>query len=463
MKPVLLIDFGSTYTKLTAVDMETESLMGTAQAYTTVQTDINEGLKQGLALLQKETGPLAFQETYACSSAAGGLRMITVGLVPDLTSKAAKMASLGAGAKMLKVYSFELTEEDVEEIGEARPDIILLVGGTDGGNTECILHNSKMLAALPRSHPIIIAGNRSVAKQCAKNLEGFETFVCENVMPRLGTLNIGPAQNCIRELFLRRIVQAKGLSEASELLTEIIMPTPAAVMQAVELLAGGCEGEKGIGELVAVDVGGATTDVYSIAAGLPASDMTFYKGLPEPYAKRTVEGDIGMRYSIHGILEAAGMERIRGLSGLPGERVKALTDHLARNTDIVPDGNEELESLDYALASMAIETAVARHAGTLEETYTVLGKAYVQQGKDLREVSQIIVTGGSLIHTKRTGEIASHALYSTADPMSLRPKAADIRVDRHYILAAMGLLSTRYPKTALRIMKKEFEKYGHSE
>lgn len=462
MRPVLLIDFGSTYTKLTAVDIETESLLGTAQAYTTVQTDINEGLKEGLMFLRNEIGLMEFQETYACSSAAGGLRMSTVGLVPDLTSKAAKMASLGAGAKMLKVYSFELTEEDVDEIRDACPDIILLVGGTDGGNSECIIHNSKMLAALPKSYPIIIAGNRSAAKQCVKNLEGFEIFVCENVMPRLGTLNIGPTQDCIRNLFLRKIVQAKGLSEAADLLTEIIMPTPAAVMQAVELLSKGCEGEEGIGELVAVDVGGATTDIYSIAAGLPSSDMTFYKGLPEPYSKRTVEGDIGMRYSIHGILDAAGIDRVSRLSGLSAQRVGELSDHLSRNTEIVPNGNGEMDDLDYALASMAIETAMARHAGTLEETYTVLGKAYVQQGKDLRDVSQIIVTGGSLIHTKRTREIASHALYSTIDPMSLRPKAADIRVDRHYILAAMGLLSTRYPKTALRIMKKEFEKYGHS-
>ena len=134
MKAVLLIDFGSTFTKLTAVDLDSERLLGTAQAYTTVETGIHEGFQKGLALLEEETGPLVYEETYACSSAAGGLRMIAVGLVPDLTGKAARLASLGAGAKVLKVYGFELTGSDVAEIEAARPDIILLVGGTDGGN-----------------------------------------------------------------------------------------------------------------------------------------------------------------------------------------------------------------------------------------------------------------------------------------------------------------------------------------
>lgn len=136
MRPVLLIDFGSTYTKLTAVDLDGEALLGTAAAYTTVQTDISDGLREGLARLEERTGKLDYLQTYACSSAAGGLRMIASGLVPELTSEAAKLASLGAGAKIVGLYSFELTEDDLEDIQAARPDIFLLVGGTDGGNQE---------------------------------------------------------------------------------------------------------------------------------------------------------------------------------------------------------------------------------------------------------------------------------------------------------------------------------------
>jgi len=99
----------------------------------------------------------------------------------------------------------------------------------------------------------------------------------------------------------------------------------------------------------------------------------------------------------------------------------------------------------------------------MEETYTLMGLTYVQSGKDLRNVHQIVVTGGSLIRTSRTGEIAAHALASPLHPMSLRPQKANIRVDRQYILASMGLLSEYHPQTALRIMKKELEHDGYSE
>ena len=463
MNAVLLIDFGSTYTKVTAVDLESERLLGTADSYTTVQTDVGEGLENALRKLEQTTGPIEYAARYACSSAAGGLRMVTSGLVPELTAEAARQASLGAGAKVLKVYSFQLTEDDLEEILSINPDIFLLVGGTDGGNSECILHNAKMLASAQFSFPVVVAGNRSVARECARILEGHEVHVVENVMPKFGVLNTEPTRLKIREIFLNRIIQAKGLTRAASLINGILMPTPAAVMKAMELLAGGCEGESGIGDLIAVDVGGATTDIYSMADGMPRDASTVYKGLPEPYAKRTVEGDIGMRYSIRGIVEAAGLRRVSQLSGLPEERCAELVDLLASHTDMIPEPGTELEMLDFALASLAIETAVTRHAGSMEETYTLMGLTYVQSGKDLRNVRQVIVTGGSLIRTARTDEIAAHALYSPAAPMSLKPLKATIRVDRKYILAAMGLLSEHEPQIALRIMKKELENNGYKE
>ena len=462
MKPILLIDFGSTYTKVTAVDADAEVLLGTAASYTTVQTDVNDGLSNAIRKLEEKTGHLEFAERYACSSAAGGLRMVTSGLVPDLTAEAAKQASLGAGAKIINVYAFQLTEDDIEDITASKPDILLLVGGTDGGNSECILHNANMLAGAPGEYPIVIAGNRSVGRQCQRILEGRQTYLCENVMPRFGVLNIEPTQKQIRDIFLQRIVQAKGLSKATELVSGILMPTPSAMMKAMKLLAEGCEGEAGIGELIAVDVGGATTDIYSIADGMPQASTTVYKGLPEPYVKRTVEGDIGMRYSIHGIVEAAGIARVSELSGIPEERATELVEYLSQHTDTLPD-SPEWEALDFALASLAIETAVTRHAGTMEQAYTMLGLTFVQTGKDLTEVGQIVVTGGSLIHTKRTRAIAEHALFNPKNPMSLKPKQAKVWVDRSYILAAMGLLGEHRPQTALRIMKKELKSDGDTE
>ena len=389
--------------------------------------------------------------------------MITSGLVPELTGEAAKLASLGAGAKVVGIYAFQLTEDDLADIAAAKPDIFLLVGGTDGGNTECILHNAKALASMKPTFPIVIAGNRTAARECERILAGYEVYVCPNVMPKFGALNIEPTQQKIREIFLERIILAKGLSRATELLSDIMMPTPAAVLQAMELLSKGTGDEMGIGDLVAVDVGGATTDVYSIADGMPEQMNTVFKGLPEPFSKRTVEGDIGMRYSVQGIIDAAGEDKIAQLSGLSKERIGELVAQLKANKETVPQGDDELEALDFALASSAVKEAVKRHAGTISETYTMMGLTYVQEGKNLTRVKQIVVTGGSLIHTKRTEAIAAHAAFSPAEPASLRPKEANVWVDRTYILAAMGLLSSHYPEVALRIMKKELEYHGHSQ
>lgn len=459
MKPILLVDFGSTYTKITAVDIEDATLLGTAASFTTVDTDINEGLNNALAALEAKTGKLEFAETYACSSAAGGLKMISIGLVPELTVQAAREASLGAGAKIMKTYAYQLTKGDVREMNSLNPDIILLTGGTDGGNSECILHNAKRLTELEKDVPIIIAGNRCCADECEEILEGRQIHVCENVMPVLGKLNVLPTQQMIREIFLKRIVQGKGLTQAMDLVSDIIMPTPSAMLTAMELLAGGTKTASGIGELVSVDLGGATTDVYSIADGSPTSMKTVYKGIEEPYSKRTVEGDIGMRYSMYGVVEAEGIDKIAELAELSVERVKELLEYVDQHKDVVPD-NEDLERLDFALASVAVRTAVMRHAGSIEEVYTPMGQAFMQTGKDLRQVSNVIVTGGALIHAKRVAEIASCALFSEETPSSLRPVQGKIWVDQHYILAAMGLLSKKYPGEALEIMKREIICYG---
>ena len=463
MKAVLLIDFGSTYTKVTAVDLDTEQIIGTSQSFTTIETDINDGLNNAVRLLREQIGDIEFSEQYACSSAAGGLRMVSIGLVPELTMKAAKMASLGAGAKVMKTYSYQLTEADLEEIDEINPDIVLLTGGIDGGNKEVIVYNAGVLAKSKRNFPIVYAGNRNCASTCKEILKDKNVFLCENVMPQLEQPNVEPAQKQIREIFLQEIVKAKGLSDAEKLIGDILMPTPSAMLTAMKLLAKGTKHEEGIGDLVGVDLGGATTDIYSMCQGMPSQSGTVLKGLRETYAKRTVEGDIGMRYSIKGIVEATDIDRVCEISGLSEARAEELIEYLSVHTDVVPNGDEELIMLDKALASLAIETAVTRHAGHLEQYFTPLGITYMQQGKDLTQVKKVIVTGGALIRTEKTAEIAQYALYNEMQAMSLKPKKADVLVDRKYILAAMGLLSTNYPEIALRIMKKELIKDGNNE
>jgi uncharacterized protein (TIGR01319 family) len=325
-----------------------------------------------------------------------------------------------------------------------------------------------MLAAMPQSaaepFPIIIAGNRGAAAECeqilAGGVTGRELIRCPNVMPQLNKLNIEPVQETIRHLFLRRIIQAKGLSREQALISGILMPTPSAVKRALELLSAGTAAQKGLGELMAVDLGGATTDVYSVAKGLPQrSGDVVMKGLPEPESKRTVEGDIGMRYSSAGVLEAAGAEKLAVLSGLSAEKVRAGVAYLTAHPEALP-ASEEDAALDFALASAAIETAVTRHAGTIEEAYTPAGRVFVQTGKDLSGVNRLVLTGGAVIHNTRTADLAACALFNTNHPASLCPRDANLYIDKSYILAAMGLLAETWPDKALAIMQKEIHVYG---
>ncbi len=458
MTSVLLIDFGSTYTKVTAVDVESPAILGTASAHTTILTDIGDGLDEALERLNAQTGPLSFAARYACSSAAGGLRMIACGLVPSLTVEAARRAALGAGAKVIRVYSYELTAEDGAEIGSLKPDILLLTGGTDGGNKENILQNAGALAHVPGDFPIVVAGNRAVTAQCLELLSGSShpTIPCANVMPVFNSLNIEPVQEVIRELFLRRIVQAKGLSRQQSLLDGIMMPTPAAVLEALKLLSEGVPGQRGMGDLVAVDLGGATTDVYSIADGLPADAMTLLRGLPEPHAKRTVEGDIGMRYSAQGVVEAVGMDKIASLSGLSEPEIMSCLARVKASPDVLSAQNDPLARMDFALAVSAIDRALVRHAGIIERVYTPNGMLAQQTGKDLTRVETMILTGGALAFGGNAGKIAKAATESPGNSNALRPAHARALLDKRYILAAMGLLSGQHPHAAFTLMKRLF-------
>ena len=129
----LTADFGSTYTKLTAIDATKAEIIATSTAFTTINTDVMEGFTLALHLLEDEIGVIKYDKLLCCSSAAGGLKMVALGLVPGLTAKAAKMAASNAGAKVVKTYSFEISKAEQDEIFDIDPDLILLCGGTDGG------------------------------------------------------------------------------------------------------------------------------------------------------------------------------------------------------------------------------------------------------------------------------------------------------------------------------------------
>ena len=458
MRPILLIDFGSTYTKLTAVDLEARRVIAHAQTRTTADTDLSSGLAEGLRLLEEKAGPLLYEARLACSSAAGGLNMVASGLVPNLTAKAAKLAAFGAGAKVIKNYSYQLTREDAEEIERIKPDILLLTGGTDGGNSEVILHNAGRVAEIPGNFPVVLAGNRTAREACAEALEksSHPVFKADNVMPEMNRLVTEPVQRVIRQVFLERIVIAKGLSKTKSLLDGILMPTPSAVLEGLTLLSKGTRKTPGIGDLVAIDLGGATTDVYSIADGLPEGPNTVLRGLMEPRVKRTVEGDIGMRFGAGGVLEAAGMETFCQITGLPESTISEIIEGFTRQPSALPR-NEEEEKVDFALAALAMRTALQRHAGNLEMVYTPVGPMYQQTGKDLTQVKRLILTGGALIHARELPGMLDITL-ACDDPLVLTPRAAAYSCDRGYILSAMGLLAKYDEEAALELLLGAFGK-----
>lgn len=454
MKCALLADFGSTYTKLTAVDLMKEEILATSKAFTTIE-DVNIGLSNALNLLENQIGKKEYDLKLACSSAAGGLRMVTVGLVKELTAKASEMAALNAGAKVLEVFSYELTDDNIAEMKDLKPEIILLAGGIDGGNKQVIIHNAKKIAESDLKAITIVAGNK-VATDTIKEIfdeAGKDYVVTENVMPDYNKLNIEPARSKIREVFLNRIIFAKGLGKIKDIMDDIVMPTPSAVLKALSILSHGTIKETGLGELLAIDIGGATTDVYSIAEQKPFEGNTVMKGLPEPEDKRTVEGDLGLKYSLDSLYEALNMTQKRKIDL---EAFQAYLEKVVEDPSILPD--DEAVLLEHHLTFGAIEEAVSRHVGELSIQYTIHGSVRCQQGKDLTTIRTIVGTGGPMINSKIPIELFEAVLYNDAAGPRLKPKEANFYLDHKYILAAMGLLATYYPEKAIRIMKKELKK-----
>lgn len=450
----LLVDFGSTYTKVTAVDLHKRCLLGTAKAFTTVQEDINMGLSRACQQLEEKLGedPLTYPHKLACSSAAGGLKLAAIGLVRELTVEAARLAALGAGARVTHVFSRFLTPQDVEQMALQPPDIILLAGGTDGGNSETIITNARTLASGSLRVPVVVAGNKVAASQVVDILveAGFPVRVTENVMPELNQLNVEPARETIREVFLERIIAAKGLDRARNLLG-IVMPTPAAVLQGARLLAEGTASQAGWGDLLLVDIGGATTDIHSIAEGSPTRAGVNWKGFPEPKAKRTVEGDLGMRYSAEALLETTPQRLWQQIFADRGQAAREYVKKIHQQPDYLPTTAEERE-WDTWLGYLCARLATERHVGKLETVYTPFGTTFVQHGKDLTAVGHVIGTGGILVHHDQPRRILAGVLFDQEQPMLLKPMSPRLWLDQDYILAAMGLLAEIDSDAAFSIM-----------
>ncbi len=457
------IDFGSTYTKICMIDPQECRMAARSQAPTTVNTDITIGLEEALSYLNPPITLKECEVIRATSSAAGGLRMVAMGLVPDLTAEAANRAALGAGAKVIRVFSYRLTDREVRDLEGIKPDIVLLAGGTDGGDSEVIIHNAKRLAQTDLHCPVVAAGNKEAGDEVEAILiaANHRVYVADNVMPEIGKLAVESAREKIREVFLEHIVHAKGLDKAKSLVDEIIMPTPMAVLRAATLLAEGTPRQKGIGDVIVVDVGGATTDIHSAARGHPVDPSVVLKGLPEPFAKRTVEGDLGIRINAPTILHLA-----RDLSGIadlfiPYEATwsEDRTHYMAAHINTLSKEPQE-KRFDLDLSRAAVAIAMNRHVGRIETIYTFSGTTQVQIGKDLTKVCQVIGTGGIFSYGPDPDYILEGTKRQAADPLLLKPEKPEFFIDGQYILFAAGLLGELDKEAALEVMKRYLQRAG---
>jgi uncharacterized protein (TIGR01319 family) len=397
---VACVDVGSTDTKLAVVDTGSGDLLHTATHPTTAGTDVLHGVDALLAA----AGPV--QRVYCCSSAGGGLRLAVIGYEPLVSADAAHRVALSAGARVVHVAAGPLTGGDVRQVRAARPDVVLLAGGTDGGDSATVVHNARRLAAARWRVPVVVAGNADARDEITALLagRGLPVTAAGNVLPRIGVIDPGPARAAIRDVFIRHVIGGKRLSRGGRFARLVSAATPDAVLTGVGVLAA-----RTGGDLLVVDVGGATTDVYSAlqpasggSGGGPADAVAGVL-----WQARTVEGDLGVRWNVEGIRAAAAAER-------------------------VPVGETPL-----GLAAAAATVAVRRHT---------------RAGRDLRHVVSVVASGGVFRHAEPAAAVAAAGavLHDHAGGWAL-PRAPRVAVDAAYVLAAAGLLAADHPDAAARL------------
>jgi uncharacterized protein (TIGR01319 family) len=397
----------------------------------------------------------------ACSSAGGGLRIAVVGYQRLVTAEAGRRVALTAGGRVVHVHAGPLGRPGLAALRAARPDVVLLTGGTDGGNTDVVLHNAGRLARARIAVPVVYAGNADVAGTAGGLLEatGRRIAVAGNVLPRIGVLEPQPAREAIREVFLRHVIGGKGLSRGPTFGRMLRAATPDAVLAGVEVLADGAPGVPGVGAVLVVDVGGATTDVYSVITPDGEDAGQRREVVATPWRARSVEGDLGMRWSAPGVLAAARLERL--LDDLPGSDDQADADDLP-GADDQADGypldryarrcaadpgclptNPADAAADSRIAELAVTVALRRHARPATPSAAP---------RPLRDVGLVVGSGGALRHGDDAlrRRVLSPAIGDHAGGWKV-PENARLAVDARYVLFAAGLLAGRAPQAAARL------------
>lgn len=431
-------DVGSTVTKVAAVDLVRGRLLATAAHPTTIATDVLRGLDAAVGELKAALPPSVDIVTInVCSSAGGGLRLAVVGYEALVTAEAGRRVGLSAGARVVHVAAGRLDGAGLRQLRQARPDVVLLVGGTDGGDGEVLRHNAGRLAAARLRIPVVVAGNIDVRDEVVATLaeRGVPVVATHNVLPRIGEANPGPARAAIRDVFLRHVIGGKRLSRGPRFASLVRGATPDIVLTAVELLA-----EQLAIDVLVVDVGGATTDVYSVLASTDGSAEV--AGTMRHV--RTVEGDLGVRWNAPGVVAAARAERL--IDSAEAERLATAATMRAQAPDFLPVGQDDRAD-DARLAALAVTVAVRRHA-----------RPDGAGRRDLSTVRLVVGSGGVFRHMPHAGRDALLAALADHAGGWSPPRSAAVVLDRSYVLAPAGLLAAEYPAAAKGLLHESFER-----
>jgi len=447
---LLFAEIGSTTTVLTAFHFGLKpKVIMQAEHWTTVnEGDVTIGIEMALKKMKEQLGEdITWEKFAATSSAAGGLKMTVHGLVYDMTVRAAKEAALGAGAVIKYVTAGRMDEFHLKKVSSIQPKLILLAGGVDYGESETVIHNAKMLAKLDFDVPIVYAGNVAAAEYVEYILSnaGKKVYITENVYPRIDYLNVEPTRNVIKEVFAQHIIKAPGMEKIKNMVNYEIIPTPAAVMVTTELAY------EHFGDCLTIDIGGATTDVDSVTDGTPEVQEMLVS--PEPFAKRTVEGDLGLYVNAHNVIEMMGEENLRKQFDDYDELVKRISPYPKSERD---------EYFISKLATFCVQQGLRRHAGNKKHLYTPTGRKTIAEGKDLTAVRVIFGTGGFLSRSKHAKEVLESLSHlSKLHPMELLPPE-DVKFfrDKNYIFAAIGLIASKIDREIARqLLETNVEQY----
>jgi len=405
---VACVDIGSTYTKAALVELPSGRLLATAQAPTTLD-DVVTGVLAA-------TAGFPDVPVLACSSAGGGLRLAVVGYEELISAEAGHRAALSAGARVVHVAAGRLDDDALRRLRQVAPDVVLLVGGTDGGEESVLRHNAAALAGADWSVPVVLAGNDAVRDDVATMLAdaGLPVRTADNVLPDIGRLAPESARAAIREVFLEHVIGGARLSSDPRLRTWVRAVTPDAVLEGVAALAQLRAGAEVPG-VVVLDVGGATTDVYCVPDPDAEQATLGREAVGVPARRRTVEGDLGVFSSVEGLRRSAAGE---GLA--MGEGTLALGE---------------------AAATVALRRHLRAEA------------AYGPGGAGARGVGLVVLSGGVFRHADPAavdGVVARLA----ADRGGAGPvvSGTDVVVDARYVLAAAGLLAGEHPEAAAGLL-----------